>query len=263
MSVLGFDRRDLRLGANLFRMALRDRYLGSALGMAWAIANPLLMLGLFAFVFGYVFTARLPGAETSLTFVIWLISGYGPWLAISEGLNAAASSVVGAAGIVKNLPFKTELLPAAAVLTGLVPLAVALVLVVALLIAGGGAPAWAWLILPVVVVLQLVFIAGLGLFLAALTVFVRDVAVALPNLLLLVLFASPIFYPLSAYPAGVGEVLRFNPFYVIAEGYRTPLTRGELPPAWSILYLLAASVVAFALGLRFFRRLKSHFEARL
>jgi lipopolysaccharide transport system permease protein len=263
MRLLGFERRDIRVGLNLFKMALGDRYLGSALGIAWAILNPLLMLGIFTFIFGYVFTARAPGAETSLAFVIWLISGYGPWLAISEGLNAGAASVVGAAGIIKNLPFKSELLPIVAVLTGLLPLAVALLLVLALLGASGTAPSWAWLIVPAVIALQTIFIAGLALFLASLTVFVRDVAVVLPNLLLIVLFASPIFYPVSAYPPGIGEVLRFNPFYVIAEGYRAPLTRGELPPLWTLAYLLVLSLVAVVLGLRFFRRLKTHFEARL
>jgi lipopolysaccharide transport system permease protein len=80
---------------------------------------------------------------------------------------------------------------------------------------------------------------------------------------MLLLFASPIFYPVTAYPEGVGEILRFNPFYVIAEGYRAPLTRGELPPLWALLYLLGVAVLVFVLGLRFYRRLKAHFEARL
>jgi ABC-type polysaccharide/polyol phosphate export permease len=263
MSLLGFERRDIRVGINFFKMALRDRYLGSALGVVWAFVNPLMMLGIFVFVFGFIFPSRAPGAETSLTFVIWLISGYGPWLAISEGLNSAATSVVGAAGIIKNLPFKTELLPVVAVLTGLVQLGVAMLLVLVLVGFAGPAPGWSWLVLPLVVALQVIFIAGLGLFLGALTVFIRDVALVLPNLLLLVLFASPIFYPITAYPPGVGDVLRFNPFYVIAEGYRAPLIRGEVPPAWTLVYLAAVSLLVFALGLRFFRRLKAHFEARL
>lgn len=263
MTVLGFERRDLRLGAGFLRMALRYRYLGSALGVAWAVANPLLLLGVFVFVFGFVFPSRVPGGAGGLAFVVWLISGYGPWLAISEGLSAAAVSVVGAAGIIKNLPVKAELLPLAAVLTGLVQLAVALAVVVALDAASGRGPSWSWLVLPVVAGLQLVLVAGLGLVLAALTVVVRDVALVLPNLLLLVLFASPIFYPVEAYPAGVGHVLRLNPVYLIAEGYRAPLIRGETPPAWALAYLAVLAPLAFVLGLRFFRRLRAHFEARL
>ena len=91
----GYNRRDLRMFVGFFRMLLRDKVLGSSLGMIWAVANPLLMLGIFTFVFGFVFKSRLPGAESSLGFVIWLVSGYGPWLAISEGLNACTAAVVG------------------------------------------------------------------------------------------------------------------------------------------------------------------------
>ena len=106
MNVIGFDRRDAKMGLGLFRMMLRDRFLGSALGLVWAVANPLLMLGIFTFVFGFVFHSRLPGASTSMSFVLWLISGYAPWLAISEGLSNSALSVAGNSSIIKNLAFK-------------------------------------------------------------------------------------------------------------------------------------------------------------
>src|SRR5262245_41206510 len=99
MTLAGFDRRDLGMLQSLFRMTLGDRFLGSSLGIAWAILSPLLLMGIFTFVFTFVFPNRLPGREGALPFVIWLISGYGPWLAINEGLSAATSSVVGNAGI--------------------------------------------------------------------------------------------------------------------------------------------------------------------
>ncbi len=70
----------------------------------------MIMLGIFTFVFGYVFKSKLPGAETSLSYVIWLISGYGPWLAISDGISSGTSAITGNSGLVKNLSFKTELL---------------------------------------------------------------------------------------------------------------------------------------------------------
>lgn len=263
MILLGFDRRDARLGLGLFRMMLRDRFLGSALGVAWAVANPLLLLGIFTFVFGFVFQSRLPGASTSLTFVLWLISGYAPWLAISEGLVSSSFSVAGNSGIIKNLAFKTELLPIASVLTGLVPLGVGLVFLVCLLAATGGSPAWVWLIVPLGVMLQFVLLAGLALILSAVTVFVRDVALALPNLLTLVLFASPIFYPIASFPAFLRPVARFNPFYVVTEMYRAPLVEGASPPAVSMIYLAILAGLLFYTGLVFFRRLKSHFDSRL
>src|SRR5262245_44329113 len=108
MTLAGFDRRDLGMLQNLFYMTLVDRFLGSSLGLLWAMLSPLLLMGIFTFVFTVVFPARLPGREGALPYVIWLISGYGPWLAISEGLSSATSSVVVNAGIVKNIAFKSE-----------------------------------------------------------------------------------------------------------------------------------------------------------
>jgi lipopolysaccharide transport system permease protein len=263
MTLVGFDRRDLGMLASLLRMSLTDRFLGSALGLIWAILSPLMLLGIFCFVFSYVFPGRLPGREGTLPFLIWLISGYGPWLSISEGLSSATTSVVGNAGIVKNIAFKSELLPISGALMGLVPLVVAFVLAVALSLGAGTTPRAALLILPVVIVLHFMFISGLGLFLSALNVFVRDTALALPNVLTIILFASPIFYAITSYPEAVRRVLKYNPFYVISECYRGPILDGVLPSQWLIIYLAIVSTAVFIAGLWWFRRLKSFFDTRL
>ena len=263
MLVLGFDRQDLRLLGNFFRMTLRDRFLGSSLGLVWAIATPVLMLAIFTFVFGFVFKSKLPGAETELAFVIWLISGYGPWLAISEAITASTGSVVSNTGIVKNLAFKTELLPISSALMGVVPLIVSLVFLAILMVVDGIAPSWRWLYIVPVIALQFVMLIGIGLFLSALNVFIRDVAMALPNLLLMILFSSPIFYPIEAFPRVAQAVSRFNPFYVITEGYRQPLLHDRLPPSWTLLYLAVVAVVSLFVGLTVFRRAKGFFDARL
>lgn len=263
MTLAGFDRRDIGMLLSLFRMALGDRFLGSALGLAWAILSPLLLMAIFTFVFTVVFPTRLPGQEGTLPYVIWLLSGYGPWLAISEGLSAATGSVIGNAGVVKNIAFKSELLPVVGSLLGIIPLIVALVVILALQLVSGQVPALGYLSLPLVIALHLVFVSGLGLFLAALNVFVRDTALALPNVLTALLFASPIFYPLSAYSSTAQKVLQFNPFYVIAECYRTPILNGTLPKLSMLAFLALVSGAVFLGGLWWFRRLKSFFDTRL
>lgn len=263
MILAGFDRSDLRMLLNLFRMSLADRFLGSALGLAWALISPLMLMGIFCFVFTFVFPGRLPGRAGALPYVIWLISGYGPWLSLSEGLTSATISVIGNSGIVKNIAFNSELLPMVGSLLGLLPLLVSFVVILALQAVGGEAPNLAWLWLPFATVLQFIFISGIGLFLGALNVFLRDTALILPNLLTLLLFASPIFYPLTAYPAAARNILVFNPFYVLAELYREPILNGALPPLWMIIYFMALAGLLFAAGLWWFRRLKFFFDTRL
>lgn len=260
---LDFNKRDILLLLNFFKMSLRDRFLGSSLGMVWAIANPIMMLSIFTFVFGFVFKSKLPGAETSLSYVIWLISGYGPWLAISEGIMSSTIAVVANNAIVKNLSFKTELLPISGGLMGIVPLFVAIVFLACLIIADGRVPSWSWLFLIPAIITQFVFVIGIGFFLSTLNVFVRDVSTALPNLLMLVLFFSPIFYALSAFPHALQMVSIFNPFYIMTEMYRQPLLYNQLPSIWSIIYLWVFAIIIFALGLKFFRRAKPYFDSRL
>jgi lipopolysaccharide transport system permease protein len=263
MMLAGFDRRDYGMLLSLFRMALSDRFLGSSLGLVWAVLSPLMLMGIFVFVFTFVFPSRLPGREGALPFVIWLISGYAPWLGLSEGLSSATSSVTGNAGIVKNIAFKSELLPVVGAMLGLVPLGVGLCLVGFLKVISGQGLNWTIVALPLIIMLQLFFVSGIGLFLSALNVFVRDTALALPSILTMLLFASPIFYPLSAYPAPVQAILVFNPFYVLAECYRAPLLAGTLPPLWMLAYLACVSGLLIAGGLWWFRRLKSFFDTRL
>jgi lipopolysaccharide transport system permease protein len=263
MIILGFDQRDVRMLINLFRISLGDRFLGSALGLIWAVLSPLMLMGIFCFVFTFVFPNRLPGRDGTLSYVIWLISGYAPWLGINEGLSSATSSVTGSAGIIRNIAFKSELLPVVGSMLGLVPLAVGLLLIFALQIGSGHGTSLTVVALPLVIALQLLFVSGLGLFLGSLNVFVRDTSLALPNVLTVLLFASPIFYPLSAYPAPARAILVYNPFYVLAECYRAPILFGAFPPLWMLIYLTVLAALLFLAGLWWFRRLKSFFDTRL
>ncbi len=261
--MFGFELRDLRSVWNFFRSSIRDKYMGSSLGSIWGIANPLLMLGIFTFVFGFVYKIRLPGAETTLGYAIWLISGYGPWIAMSESIMASATSITGASGIIKNLAIKAEILPVAGALTGILPLVVSLVFLLVLQTASGNLPGWQLIFLPLVVLVQMIVVIAIGFLLSAITVFFRDLAFALPNLITVALFASPIFYPIASMPRLAQVLSAFNPFYVLAEAYRSILLYNRLP---DLISLACVAVVAALLGyatLWFFRRVKGHFEAAL
>lgn len=262
-TMLGFDHHDLRMLGVFFSMKVRDKYLGSRLGLVWAVASPLLMLSLFTFIFGYVLRVRMPDMNGNLAYTLWLISGYGPWLATTEGLVAASTSVVSGAGMVKNMAFKTELLPISAALTGVIPLAVSLGFLTALLAADGQFLSWSALVCPVLVVLHFGFLASLGCLLSAVAVFVRDFIVALPNLLLIILFATPILYPLSMTPDFIQTLSALNPFYIISDGYRRLLLEHHVPDPLGLVYVAGVTLVVGLAGLRVFRRHKAYFDARL
>jgi lipopolysaccharide transport system permease protein len=259
----GFDRRDLSTVWNFFKMFLRDRFLGSRLGAAWALLNPLLMLGIYTFVFGFVFKAKLPGADTTLAYSIWLIAGYGPWLAISESINSAAQSVVGNSGLVKNMAFKTECLPLAATMLGLVPLAISVVFAMVLMVFDGNPPTWHALAAIPGVAMIFLFLAAIGFGAAALAVPFRDFAMVLPNMLIMVLFASPIFYPIEAMPKELQSVAAWNPFYLLVEFVRQPVVYHRIPGVDKWLYMATVVAIAGSICLRLFRRFKGQFSSML
>ncbi len=265
MAVLGgFDRNDRRLGGNLAIMMLRDRYLGSGLGLLWSVLQPALQIAVYVYVFSFLFKNRLAGQEDSTyAFVIWLVSGFGPWLAMNEGVLAGANAVTSQGHLVKNIAFKTELLPVSASSLGIVPLLVSVAILSGLLAIEGRTPDWTWLIMLPVLCFQFIFVAGLGLIFGAANVFVRDFALALPTVLMMILFLSPIFYPIDAYPQNIQDIVQWNPFYVIANGYRSPILRGELPPWEQLVYLGILSIVTYWIGLSYFRRIKTAFHGRL
>ena len=260
-TILGFDLGDARFLYNIWKTNLSDRFLGSALGVVWAILNPLIMFALFTFVFAFVFKARIPGADSSITYSIWLICGYGPWLANIEALMASSNSIVSNAGLVKNMTFKTEILPISATMIGIVPLGVSLVFLVILKFFTGESFSWALALLPFVIFVQFLFLSALGVLFAIITTFVRDFGILLPNLLLICLFATPIFYPIETLPSIAQHIQQFNPFYVISEAYRSVLLGQQSPNFLAIVILFAISWLLIMVNLKMFRRIKGFFAA--
>lgn len=176
---------------------------------------------------------------------------------------ASATSITSASGIVKNMAFKTEVLPIAAVLTGILPLIVSLCFLVILLLADGNMPTWHVLFLPLVLMSQFLLVASIGIPLSAITVFSRDLTYALPNLLMIVLFMSPIFYPVESMPHLFQGVSAFNPFYILAEAYRAILLYHRVPNLIGLGYVSIFGMALAAFMLRYFRRLKGYFESAL
>jgi lipopolysaccharide transport system permease protein len=261
--MFGFDRTDGRMIFNLFKLNLKDKYLASALGGIWAILNPIIMLSIFTFVFGFLYKAKLPGASTTLSYVVWLISGYGPWLAMSEGLLNSANSVVSNTGIVKNMAFKVEILPISAILVSIVPLLVSLFFLSVIMLFDGNVPTWhSILIIPVIVIMYF-FMFGIGFFLSAVSVFLRDLIIVLPNLLMIILFLSPIFYTLGSMPKPIRLASTMNPFYILTEGFRQPLVYHAIPLnlLYGLLYVALLALILYVVGLSRFRQVKGYFTS--
>jgi len=238
---------------------LKARYRGSVLGFLWSLANPLLQLAVYTFVFGLVF--RPHGGGTAEPYALFLITGLFPWVWVSSSILEGSMSFIASSGLLRKAVFPVEVLPTVAVLSNLVHFLFAVpILVVALAVGRGlgyGVSGWPALLLPAIVALQLPMVTGLVLGIAALNVHFKDVRDVVANLMTLLFFLTPILYPLEAIPyRSLWWLVRLNPFTPYALGYQQTLFYGVVPDLTLWLQMVLVALIAWACGTWLFERLR-------
>lgn len=231
----------------LFFLTWRDvkvRYKQTALGAAWAILQPLFMMIIFTIFFG-----RLAAVESAgIPYPLFALAGLVPWTFFANSITASGNSLVGSANLITKVYFPRLIVPAAAMLAGLVDFLLAFLLLCLMMIYYQVSLTLHILFLPVLVVLTALFGLGVGTWMSALNVKYRDVRFALPFLIQLWLFVSSVILPSSSLPQKWRWVLMFNPMSGIIEGYRSALF--GLPFDWlalGIASLLTVLVLLYSI----------------
>ena len=237
----------------LYMLTLRDiklRYQQTAVGAAWALLQPLLiMLVLTAF-------ATVVGVKTgSIPYPLYVMGGLVPWTYFTHGLTSTTHSLASHSGIIVKIYFPRLVIPVAAALAGSIDFFVAALLLPIFMIAYGVAPTWAVLALPAFVVMALAAAFALGLWLAVLNVRYPDVANALPFVTQLLFFATPIAYSSQLIPEPWRTLVGINPMVGVVDGFRWALLGDRAgAPHLSILVSLASILVLLIGGIWYFRR---------
>ena len=234
----------------LYFLTWRDvkvRYKQTALGVAWAIIQPLFTMLVFTLFFG-----RLAGIQSdNIPYPVFAYAGLLPWTFFANAISNSGNSLVGSANLITKVYFPRMIIPAAAVAAGLVDLGISFFVLVPLMIYYHIQVTWSVLMFPVVVFLTALLALGVGMWLSALNVKYRDVRFALPFIVQLWMFVSPIIYPASFLPPRFRWLLSLNPLTGIIEGYRSSLfgrsfNWGALAISATITFaLLAYSAYAF------------------
>ena len=224
-----------RLIAQMTRREVVGRYQGSILGLAWSFFNPLLMLTAYTFVFSVVFKARWGqgDGESRAQFAVILFVGMIVHGLFAEVINRAPSLIVGNANYVKKVVFPLEILPAVSLGAALFHAVASLVVLLAAVAILTGPPNWTAALIPLVLLPLAIFSLGLAWLLAALGVFLRDVGHAVGIVTSLMLFLSPVFFPVSALPEAYRPLLLANPLTFIIEQARMVLIF-KTQPDWEI-----------------------------
>lgn len=239
---------------------VHSRYRQSWLGAAWAVITPLLMLAVYTLVFRHIFGVRWgDSGGTDLAFAVRLYAGLAIFNFFAECVSRAPRLVLDQPHLVKKVRFPLEVLPWATALAAAVHLAIALAL---LLVLGwwdaGRIPATA-IAIPLVWLPLLPLVVGLGWWLAALGTYVRDIGQLIALALSLLMFLSPIFYPVEAVPRALQPYLVLNPLAPVITQTRQVLLEGAWP-AWGslALNLIVCAAIAVA-GAAFFRAVRPGF----
>lgn len=239
---------------------LHVRYRQSLLGASWAVLTPLLMLAVYTFVFRFVFNLRWGvSVESDLMFALRLYAGLAVFNFFAECVGRAPRLILDQPHLVKKVVFPLEILPWVSVLSGLAHLWIALVLLVMFGIWEHGTIRVTLIALPVVWLALLPLCVGLGWLLAALGTYIRDIGQVLGMLLSLMMFLSPIFFPIEALPVAVRPWMVLNPLALTITETRVVLIDGQWPNWLALLGHLAACCVIAVLGAVFFRAARKGF----
>jgi len=229
---------------------IKVRYKQTLFGFAWAIIQPLFMMIIFSLFFGTL--AKVP--SENIPYPLFSYAAVLPWTLFSEGLTRSSNSLVQDANLLQKVYFPRLLMPLSGILSPVVDFAIAFVVLIALMLYFGYYPSVMMFLIFPFLLLELLLATGIGMWLSAINVEYRDVRYAIPFLIQLGLFASPVVYPVTFVPERFQVVYGLlNPMAGIIEGFRWAIL-GTKPPSYLLIASVAIIIVILVSGAFYFRR---------
>lgn len=238
------------------RREVEAQFRGSLLGSAWVVLHPVAMIAVYTLVFAQVMGSRLPGLATVYGYSIYLCAGLLAWNFFADSLNRLQGVFVANANLIKKAAFPRICLPLIAMGGAAFGFAVICSIFVLFLLLSGNFPGWGMVWMLPALCVQVVLTLGLGMVVATVNVFFRDVGQLVGMGLMFWFWLTPIVYPLQAVPAWAQEWLKLNPMTVLMHHYQHVVLQGSAPAAWAWVGLGWVGLLALALmwlGWRLYR----------
>lgn len=235
---------------------LSSSYRTKSLGFLWALLDPLLFMGVYYVVFGYLLAHRPP------EFMLHIFIGVIAFRFLSSAAAQSSAILRSSAGLVREIQFPKSALPIAVVISRLFDFTAGWIVAIPIAVLFGCPPSIYWLAIPFVMVIQVVFVAGFSLLTAYIGVFFADIQNILDVLLRLLFYLSPVLYPLSlvqqktAGRPALYTLYMSNPMTALIQSYINPAIEGRLPPLLPLVYALVCGLGTFALGVYIFSRVE-------
>lgn len=256
--------RHRQLTWEMTRREIRDRYAGQVLGAFWVVGHPLLLMGIYVFVFAYVFRLKIGGTrELPLDYTTYLLCGLIPWMAFQESMAKAATVIVGSSNLVKQVVFPIEVLPVKGVLASFATQLVATGALVVYVTVSQRTLPWTYALLPLLFFFQGLAMVGVAYLLSSIGVYFRDLKDFVQVFCVAGMYVMPIFYLPRMVPGTFRGLLYLNPFSYLAWCYQDACYFGRFEHPWAWPVFVLGATVAFYAGYRVFRKLKVCFGSVL
>jgi lipopolysaccharide transport system permease protein len=234
---------------------VKVRYKQTAIGAAWAIIQPLMTMIIFTLVFRKF--ANVPSDE--LPYPIFSYAALLPWTYFATSLNLSILSVVNNSNLITKVYFPRLFLPTSAILSGLIDFGISFIFFLVMMTWYGTIPGWSVVFLPGFVLLTVLTALSISLWLSAINVRYRDVGQAIPFLIQIWMFASPVAYPVSVVPEKWRLFYSLNPMTGVIEGFRWTLAGKEVPDILPLVVSVAVVLAVLFSGIIFFKRMEETF----
>lgn len=254
--------RNRQLIIQMTKREVIGRYKGSIMGLTWSFLSPVLMLAVYTFVFSEIFKSRwidISGGNNKMQFALVLFVGMIMLGLFSEVLNRAPGLILSNVNYVKKVVFPLEILPVIAICAEIFHCIISLIVLLVAFVILNGYLHWTVIFIPFVLLPLGILTLGIALMLASFGVFLRDVEQTITIITRILMFLSPVFYPLTAVPESFRPIIMANPLTFIIEQARAVLIWGELPNWLGLsIYTIAATLVAWA-GYAWFQKTRKGF----
>lgn len=232
---------------------LKVKYRRSFLGYIWSLLNPLMMMAVMSIVFSYMFRFDIPN------YPLYLICGQTLWSFFNESTSMAMTSVLGNGALIRKVYIPKYIFPISRVLSSFVTMSFSLVAILIVMLVTRVPFTWNMLLIPIPLALLLMFCMGVGMVLAAMAVYFRDVLHLYGVVIMAWMYLTPVFYPVSALPEKAAFFFQFNPMYHYVTFFREVILYGSFPELSIWIGSFGFSALVFTVGLLIFRKLQRNF----
>jgi lipopolysaccharide transport system permease protein len=228
---------------------LNVRYKQSVLGWAWAVLQPLALMGIYTLIFAHVTTVKTGGVP----YPIFVFSALLPWIFFSNSVSSAVHGLVTYPGLLTKMYFPREIIPLSYLAAGLADFFIAAMILAGLMVYYGVALTWNSLYAIPILVLFGAFAAAIALFFSAVHVRFRDVGLAMPFVLQIWMFAVPVVYSLQSVPLRFRKLYLLDPLAGLIESFRKAVIFGDKPDAAMLAWSAAMTIVALTIAYAYFK----------